>query len=113
MVPDSDKIQLPLDKPIGTQIAKILDRQGDQQHKANLWAFFNIFQEEMKSMVRIPKKIVEKYKDTICFMVNKDECMIEAVQPRIIWIMPMGYEVDVATLDGYAQHLLTTPFDEK
>ncbi|XP_059070515.1 actin cytoskeleton-regulatory complex protein PAN1-like [Cryptomeria japonica] len=25
----------------------------------------------------------------------------------------MDYEVDVATLDGYAQHLLTTPVDEK
>lgn len=77
-----------------------------------MWAFFKTFQEEMKNRVRT-KDIVEKYKETICFMVNKDECMKEVVQRRIVWIMPIGYEVDVVTLDGYAQHLLTTPVDEK
>lgn len=46
-------------------------------------------------------------------MVNKDECMMEVVQPRTIWIMPMGYEVNEATLDAYAQHLLQAPVDEK
>lgn len=60
----------------------------------------------MKNRFQIPKSIIEKYKDTICFMVNKDECMMEAVHPRIIWIIPMGYEVDEATLDAYAQNLL-------
>lgn len=67
----------------------------------------------MKNRVRIPKEIVEKYKDTICFMVNKDECMMETIHPRTVWIMPMGYEVDEATLDPYAQHLLKAPVDEK
>lgn len=46
-------------------------------------------------------------------MVNKDECMMEAFKPRIVWIMPMGYEVDEATLDAYAQHLLQAPVDKK
>lgn len=67
----------------------------------------------MNNRARIPKSIVEKYKDIICFMVNKYECMMEAIQPRIVWIMPMGYEVDEATLDAYAQHLLQAPVDEK
>lgn len=67
----------------------------------------------MKNRVRIPKEIMEKYKHTICFMVNKDECMMEVVQPMTIWIIQRGYEVDAATLDGYAQHLLTAHVDEK
>lgn len=38
---------------------------------------------------------------------------MEAIQPKIVWIIPMGYEVDEATLDAYAQHLLKAPVDEK
>lgn len=60
----------------------------------------------MKNRFWIPKSIIDKYKDTIYFMVNNDECMMDVVQPRIIWIMPMGYEVDKDTLYAYAQHLL-------
>ncbi|XP_059063850.1 FK506-binding protein 4-like [Cryptomeria japonica] len=67
----------------------------------------------MKNGSRIPKSIIEKYKDTTCFMVNKDEYMMEIVQPRIIWIMPMGYEVEEATLDAYVQQILQAPVDEK
>lgn len=39
--------------------------------------------------------------------------MMEEVQPRIVQIMPMGYEVDEAILDAYAQHLLQALVDEK
>lgn len=67
----------------------------------------------MKNRVRIPKEIIEKYEDIICFMVNKDECMMEAIQPRTFWIMSMGYEVNESTLDAYAHHLLKAPIDEK
>lgn len=46
-------------------------------------------------------------------MVDKDQCHIEVVEPRNIWIMPMGFEVDTTTLDAYAQHLLIQPVDDK
>lgn len=39
--------------------------------------------------------------------------MMEAVQPRTIWIMSMGYKVDEVTIDAYAQHLLKAAVDEK
>lgn len=45
-------------------------------------------------------------------MVNKDECMMEAIQPIIIWSMPKkkGY---APKLDPNAQNLLQAPVDEK
>lgn len=46
-------------------------------------------------------------------MVDKDQCLIEVVEPMIVWILQMGYEVDVSTLDAYAQHMLSQPVDEK
>lgn len=46
-------------------------------------------------------------------MVNKDECLMEAIQPQAVWIIPMGYEVDEATLEAYSQHLLNSLEDTK
>lgn len=46
-------------------------------------------------------------------MVNKDECLMEAIQPCTVWIMPMGYEVDEVTLEAYAQHLINSLEDNK
>lgn len=67
----------------------------------------------MQSRERISKEILEKYENTICFMVEIDQCLMEAVEPRMVWIMLMGYEVDANTLDMYAQHLLRKTVDEK
>lgn len=67
----------------------------------------------MQSNESIPKDIVEKYENTIYFMVDKDQCHMEVAEPWTVWIMPTGYEVDVNTLDTYAQHLLSKLVDEK
>lgn len=67
----------------------------------------------MQSRERIPKDIVEKYENTIYFMMDKDQCHMEAIKPRTIWIMPMGYEVDGNTLDVYAQHPLSKLVDKE
>lgn len=53
----------------------------------------------MQARERIAKLVVEKYKDTICLMVEIHQCLMEAVEPRIVWIMPMGYEVDSQILE--------------
>lgn len=60
----------------------------------------------------VPNEIVEKYEDSICFMVEIDQCLMEAVESRTSWIMPMGYEVEGHVLDMYAQHLLSKPVDK-
>lgn len=67
----------------------------------------------MKNRERIPKEIVDKYEQTIYFMVDKDQCLMEVIEPRIVWILSMGYEVDAVTLDVYAQHLLSQLVDGK
>lgn len=46
-------------------------------------------------------------------MVNKDQCLMEVVEPRTVWILPMGYEIDVVNLDAYAQHMLSQQVDPK
>lgn len=46
-------------------------------------------------------------------MVDKDQCHMEVLEPRTVWILSMGYEVDGQTLEVYAQHLLSKPIDPK
>lgn len=65
----------------------------------------------MQARERIPTSIMEKYKDTIFFMVDIDQCLMEAAEPKTIWIMPMGYEVEERILELYVQHLLSKPLD--
>lgn len=96
------------------QIKEALQGLGDSQaQKVILWGYFKSFQGMMQIKEMIPKEIVEKYEDTICFMVEIDQSMMEVVESRIVWIMPMGYEVDANTLDMYAQHILSKLVDEK
>lgn len=65
----------------------------------------------MHERERIPKSILEKYQNTICFMVDTNQYLMEVVDPQISWIMPMRYEVDEKILELYAQHLLCKPVD--
>lgn len=67
----------------------------------------------MQRRERIPKDIVEKYEDTICFMVYKDQWHMEAAEPRTTWIMSMGNKLDGNTLDADAHHLLSKLVDVK
>lgn len=113
-IPSIGKIQWAYDKSVAIQIKEGLQGLGDTvAQKSALWGYFKSFQAMMQSKESIPKDIIEKYENTIYFMVDKDQCHMEAIEPRTIWIMPMGYKVDGNILDTYAQHLLSKLVDEK
>lgn len=67
----------------------------------------------MRQRERLSKSIVEKYSTDIYFMVKTDETLMEAVEPRTIWVIELGYEVDDNILDLYAKMLLDAPLDDK
>lgn len=105
-------MQWAFDRPVGVQIQEYLYSYNDSKVQiTNLWGYFKNFQEEIHERERILKSIVKKYVDTIYFMVDTDQCLKEAVEPRTSWILRMGYEVDEHILELYAQHLLSQPVD--
>ena len=57
--------------------------------------YFDAFKDKMNNRFRIPKKHVEDLKDDIYFMVDCDKVYIQAVRPRIVWVKPLGYEVNI------------------
>lgn len=52
---------------------------------------------------------MDKYNKLITFVIMRDETWMEAITPRTIWVNEMGYEVDVAILESYAQMLINAP----
>lgn len=107
------KVQWAYDRPMSMQIKETLDGLGDaQDKKAIMQGYLKNFQGMIQSRERIRKEIVVKYEDSICFMVDTDQCLMEDIEPKIVWIMPKGYEVSSDILNAYAQHLLRNPVDK-
>lgn len=65
------------------------------------------FRIKMQRRYRIPISIVEKYKDSISFMVEIDITCMEVVESRTKWIQPLGYKVEEHIIEAYAQFLLS------
>ena len=58
-------------------------------------SYFEDFKKSMKQRMRILVSLVEKYVNDICFLVDIDYTYIQAIVPRVRWLRPLGYELDV------------------
>ena len=75
--------------------------------------YFDAFKEKMNSEFKIPKKLVDDYKDDIFYMVNSDKVYIQVVRPRIVWVKPLGYEVNIDETKDIIEALINEPIDPK
>ena len=82
------------DVPLLYQINEFIVEMGEN-YKRIMDNYFDTFKEKMNNRYRIPKKLVEDYKDDVCFMVDSDKVYIQVVRPRIPWVRPLGYEVNI------------------
>ena len=48
----------------------------------------------MKQRYKLPRSVIEKNVGKLCFMVETNVTCMEVVEPREIFIHPMGYEVE-------------------
>lgn len=49
----------------------------------------------MKKKLIILVSLVEKHYDDICFLVDVDYTFVQAATPRVRWLRPLGYEINV------------------
>ena len=49
----------------------------------------------MKQRSRIPVSLVENHTNDICFLVDIDFTYIQVVIPRVRWLRPFGYEINI------------------
>ena len=57
--------------------------------------YFGDFKKAMKERSRIPMSLVEKHAKDVFFLVDLDITYVQVVLPRVRWLRPLPYEVDV------------------
>ena len=75
--------------------------------------YFDSFKEKMNSRYRIQKKLVEDCKDDVFFMVHYDKVYIQEFKPRVVWVNPLSYEVNIDDTKDIIKALLNEPMDPK
>ena len=75
--------------------------------------YFDAFKEKMNNRFKIHQKIVEDYKDDICFMVDSDRVYIQVVKSKIVWVKPLPYEVNIDETKDIIEALINEPIDPK
>ena len=75
--------------------------------------YFDAFKDQMNNRFEIPKKLIDDYKDDVCFMVDSDKVYIQAVGLRTIWVKPLGYEVNIDETKDIIEALINEPIDPK
>ena len=63
--------------------------------EAQITSYFEDFKKSTKQRMRIPVSLVEQHVNDICFLVDIDYTYIQVVIPRVRWLKPLGYELDV------------------
>lgn len=93
------------DVPVLYQINEYIAEMGEN-YVSIMDNYFDAFKEKMNNRFSIPKKLVEDYKDDIFFMVDCDKVHIQAIRPRIVWVRPLGYEVNIDETKDIIEALL-------
>lgn len=74
--------------------------------------YFQEFKKKMKNGTMIPKSLVDKYYDYICFLVDTDITYIQVVIPRTIWLRPLAYEINLDEAIIAIRVVLYEPIDK-
>lgn len=75
--------------------------------------YFDVSKKKMNKKFRIPKKLVEDYKDDVCFMVDSDKVYIQVVIPRVVWVKSLPYEVNIDEEKEIIEALINEHIDPK
>ena len=74
--------------------------------------YFDDFKNEMKKRMRILVSLVSQHENDICFLVDIDYTYIQAILPRVRWLRPLGYELDVDQASATITTLLAKEMDK-
>lgn len=103
-----------LGRPIGqlhNKLKKNIEQLGDNFESA-MTSYFEDFKKSMKQRLRIPISLVEKHYDDVCFLVDADHTYVQATIPRVRWLKPLPYEINVDEAFAAITTLLAKDIDK-
>ena len=74
--------------------------------------YFDDFKSSMKWRMRILVSLVEKHEQDIYFLVDIDYTYIQEVIPKVRWLRPLGYELDIDQASTAITTLLVEEIDK-
>ena len=92
--PSIGKVNWDQNKTIFEQVNEFIKQMGEN-FDAQMTSYFEDFKKSIKKRMRIPISLVEQHVNDICFLVDIDYTYIQVVIPRVIWLRPLVYELDV------------------
>ena len=93
------------------QINAYIEKMGEN-FEIVMTIYFEDFKKSMKQRMRIPVSLVEKYYNYIFFLVDIDYTYIQVVIPRVRWLRPLGYEINVDEASTTITTLLAKEVDK-
>lgn len=100
-----------MDKIVISQINEYVEQMGDN-FEALITSYFEDFKKAMKQRLRIPSSLVEKHVNEVCFLVDIDYTYIQVSIPRVRWLRPLGYEVNIDEASAAITALLAKEIDK-
>ena len=94
------------------QINDYIEQLGDD-FESIMTSYFEDFKKTMKGRMRILVSLVEKHKNDIFFLVDIEFTYIQATLPRVRWLRPLAYEIDVDEALVAIIALLAKDFDKE
>lgn len=80
------KLRWSPEKKIVEQINRYIEQMGDN-FDAQMTSYFEDFKQSMKQRMRIPVSLTDRYEKDIFFLVDIDYTYIQAIIPRVRWLM--------------------------
>ena len=76
------------------QVNEYIEKMG-ANFETIMTSYFKDFKKSIKQRLRIPVSLVEQHINEICFSVDIDFTYIQAAIPRVRWLRPLGYEINI------------------
>lgn len=81
-------------RSVVVQISEFIEQLGEN-FESVMTSYFEDFKQSMKKRFKIPVSLVEKHYDDVCFLVDVDYNFGQAKNPRVRWLRPLKYEINV------------------
>ena len=88
------KIVWKTNRPVIVQISELIEQLGEN-FEIVITRYFEYSKKYMKQRLRIPISLVEKHYNDVFFLVDVDYTYVQETIPRVKWLKPLPYEVNV------------------
>ena len=112
LFPTFEKVGWKTNRSLAIQINEYIKQLGDN-FESIMTSYFEDFKKSMKQRLRIPVSLVEKHEKDIFFLVDIDFTYIQVAIPRVRWLRPLGYEINVDEASTTITTLLSKEMDKE